>query len=272
MARLFALFLVLLPSAASAASLDDLIDGLSALVEPVGASPATRADYETFVARHNLTATDALYDDFVKVKIAFEATRAGGFWAVQWTVTNKEPQSDAVWDQWSRMRGPYDDWPTALAECDELSALFAFVGRRMGVDGLGLMWPTWNHTVAVWSVGKARIVLPTSQVFLDATETFDTDGFDPWTQKTIYTYTRADADGSIELNDDVCKWMIDRVRKQAPASFTTLQLVRNLREMRLAGLASERQVRWKAEERLATELPTEDAEAIRAFLEELGRG
>lgn len=271
MARLLLAVFLLLPSIASATSVNDLIEGLNALVEPVGASGATRADYEAFVARHDLTPTDALYADFVKVKIAFEATRAGGFWAVQWTVTNQEPNSDAVWERWRRMRSPWDDWPTAQAECDELSALFAFVGRSMGVDGLGLMWPTWNHTVAVWSVGGVRVVVPTSQVFLDATETFDTDAFDPWKQTTIYTYTRADADGALELQDDVATWMIDRVRKQAPASFTTLQFVRNLRELRLAGLASERQVRWKAEERLGTGLPSEDADAIRAFLSELGR-
>jgi len=271
MARLLTLLFLLLPTAASATTVDELIEGLNGLVEVVGASPATRADYERFVARHDLTAREALYVDFVKVKIAFEATRAGGFWAVQWTITNQEPQSDAIWDRWSRMRGPYDDWPTAQAECDELSALFAFVGRRMGVDGLGLLWPTWNHTVAVWTVDGVRVVVPTSQIFLDATESFDTADFDPWAQKTIYTYTREDAAGSMELRDDVAAWMLDRVRKQAPASTRTLQFVRNLRELRLAGLASERQVKWKAEERLGEDLPAEDTAAVAAFLEELNR-
>ena len=55
------------------------------------------------------------------------------------------------------------DAPSATAECDELSALFAFFTHRLGVDDVGLFWPTGNHVVAVWTVegseGPVRIVV-----------------------------------------------------------------------------------------------------------------
>jgi hypothetical protein len=64
---------------------------------------------------------------------------------------------------------------TASAECDELSALDAFLAGRAGVKGVGLFWPFANHTVAVWVVRPAerpviRLVVPTSQIFLKETD------------------------------------------------------------------------------------------------------
>ena len=72
--------------------------------------------------------------------------------------------------------------PTVAAECDELSALYAFLVERTGVRRVGLFWPYPNHTVAVWVVrptrgGEMRAVVPTAQIFLDVTDAFGTKKF-----------------------------------------------------------------------------------------------
>ena len=279
-ARLLSLLLLLpllAPATAASSStvtVDELIAQLEGLVDEVGASQPTRDAWDAFVARHDLPATDASYRDFVRVKIAFEATRAGGLWAIQWNITDREPESDAIWAAWQAIDGGRPRQPTAVAECDELSALFAFVARRMGVDDIGLFWPVWNHVVAVWTVknraGDAvRVVIPTSQIFLEPEETFDTQGFDAWTQKTIYTYTREDIAGSAELPAPLAHWFVAQVRAYAPASTEVLQAIRNLREMRLAGLADRGDLERFARQRVDSQqwLPEDRAAWDRFFTE-----
>ena len=252
-------------------TVDALIDRLDALVPTIAASPETRHDYEDFVDRHGLDDTDALYDDFARVKIACESTRAGGLWGLSWTVTNREPESDAIWSTWSRLASPTSTHATARAECDELSALFAFVARRLGVDGVGLYWPEWNHTVAVWKLTGAsgaavRVVVPTSQVWLEPTESLGTTGFDPWKQKTIYTYTRVDAPGSAELPAGLASFFVAQVRVYGAASQATLQVLRNLREMRQIGLIDgDDLTSWLDRHRATTELSKVDEAAIDSF-------
>ncbi len=262
-------------SASSTVTVDELIGQLEGLVDEVGASQPTRDAYQVFLASNDLPDSDAFYRDFVRVKIAFEATRAGGLWAIRWDITDREPRSDAIWAAWQGIDGGRPKQPTAVAECDELSALFAFVVRRMGVDEVGLFWPVWNHVVAVWTVkdnsGQAvRVVVPTSQIFLEPEETFDTRGFDPWTQKTIYTYTREDIAGSAELPGPLAHWFVAQVRAYAPASTETLQAIRNLREMRLAGLADRGDIERFVLQRVDIGAgPAEDAAAWERFLAEL---
>jgi len=88
--------------------------------------------------------------------------------------------------------------PTATAECDELSALFAFLAGRAGVRSIGLLWPYPNHTVAVWTVGSVRVVIPTTQIFLEESDYWGTKKFDPWRQKAIYEYIRRDVPDSFD--------------------------------------------------------------------------
>ncbi len=273
MAALAALWLLPGVALAETTTLQDLISQLDAAADEVATSAATRADFDTFVARHDLSGDDALYRDFVRVKVAFEATRAGGLWGLRWWITDREPQSDAIWSKWEGAGSAAGD-TTAVAECDELSALFAFVAGQLGVDGVGLFWPTWNHTVAVWKLesregAPVRVVLPTSQVFLDPEQTFDTDAFDPWTQRTIYTYGRRDAPADLALDSDLVERFVQRVRSHARASFATLQEQRNLREMLQGGLTGREDVQAYAE-RQALAAPTpDDAASWRAFLRDL---
>jgi len=169
------------------------------------------------------------------VRLLFEATRDAGFWNLHWTITNQPPNSDNVWRQWQEIRSPSPVRPTASAECDELSALYAFLAAREGIKGVGLFWPYANHTVAVWVVRPTdrpvfRVVVPTSQIFLEETDFFDTRKFNPWNQKTIYEYTRRDVPDSFELPKVAADYFLRQVDRYAGASDMTLQKLRYLRE------------------------------------------
>lgn len=138
------------------------------------------------------------------MRLLYEATRDAGFWNMHWNVTDQPPNSDRIWRQWRAVDKPSIYEPTAIAECDELSALFAFLVERPGVRSVGLFWPYSNHTVAVWVVQPTggqviRVVVPTSQIFLEESDDFDTGKFNPWKQKTIYEYTRRDVADSFEI-------------------------------------------------------------------------
>ncbi|HWZ99830.1 MAG TPA: hypothetical protein VN025_18880 [Candidatus Dormibacteraeota bacterium] len=194
-----------------------------------------RSAYQTFLDAHHLSPSSVSYSDFVLVHIIFEATRDAGFWNMHWSITDKPPNSDEVWRQWKAVNRPSYIEKTATAECDELSALFAFLVARAGVKGVGLFWPYPNHTVAVWTIHPAnaqpvRVVIPTSQIFLTEDDTFDTKKFDPWHQKTIYDYTRHDVPDSFELPKPLFDFFLQQIDKYASASTDALQQIRNLRD------------------------------------------
>jgi hypothetical protein len=145
------------------------------------------------------------------------------------------PNSDRVWNQWKGVKAVSPVTPTASAECDELSALYAFLVERAGVRSVGLFWPYPNHTVAVWVVHPAngaevRVVVPTSQVFLEVTDSFATKKFNAWHQKTIFEYKRRDAPDSFELPTPLFDFFLRQMDRYAGASDSTLQQIRYLRE------------------------------------------
>ena len=150
-----------------------------------------RLSFQTFLATHKLRSNSIRYSDFVLGRLLFEATRDAGFWNLHWSITDQPPNSDKIWLQWRSIKRASVLTPTATAECDELSALYAFLAERTGVRSVGLFWPAANHTVAVCVLRPSegpvlRVVVPTTQIFLEDTDTFDTREFDPWKQKTIY--------------------------------------------------------------------------------------
>lgn len=184
---------LLLPAALAAEpTYADLLTRLDAVAESLEADPDVQAHWGALVAAHGLADTPAAYDEFVHVRIVHEALRDGGWAGLRWDITDQAPDSTRLWAAWrGGAAGP------VTAECDELSAIFAMVARGLGVDHVGLFWPTWNHTVAVWTTpgedGRpVRVVVPTSQVFLTATAGLGDTGFDPRTQKTIYDYGQKD--------------------------------------------------------------------------------
>ena len=75
-----------------------------------------------------------------------------------------------------------------------------------------------------------RVVVPTSQIFLDVTDSFGTRKFNPWHQKSIYEYTRRDVPDSFEFPKLLFDFFLSQVDKYAGASDSTLQQLRYLRE------------------------------------------
>ncbi len=111
-----------------------------------------RSSFQSFTSAYKIKPESISYSDFVIVRLLYEATRDAGLWNMHWTITNMPPNSDQVWRQWKILQKVSPLTPTASAECDELSALFAFLVERTGVRTVGLFWPYPNHTVAVWVV------------------------------------------------------------------------------------------------------------------------
>jgi hypothetical protein len=198
-------------------------------------SQGMRQGFNGFMQTYRLTPGAVRYGDYVLVRLLYEATRDAGFWNLHWTITNREPNSDNIWHQWHDVREPSAARPTASAECDELSALYAFLAARAGIKRVGLFWPYANHTVAVWTVGPAgpsesRVVIPTSQIFLQETDTFGTRRFNAWSQKAIYDYTRRDVPDSFAIPARLAAFFLSQADKYAAASDATLQQLRYLRE------------------------------------------
>jgi hypothetical protein len=216
-------------------SVTDFFKVLAAQVPLWESAPAVKKDYQDFLSRNALSDTAALYHDYVRVRMAFEATRAGGLWHIMWNVTNQQPQSDLIWAQFKNVRASSMPKTSAVAECDELSAGFVTVARGIGLSKqshVGLFWTTSNHTVAVWvpnpSAAKpVRVVVPTSQVFLDGAQSLDTKAFNPWLQKNIFDYKRADVSAQDTLDADFARAMIQAVQKSVDLSQADLQKQRN---------------------------------------------
>lgn len=223
--------------------LSEFVAELASVADAMEEDPTVQADFDAFVEDRGLAPTASLRRDFARVKLAFEATRDGGWWHLRWDITNRKPNSEEIWAQWRESPSLFDaagePVATATAECDELSALFAFVGRKLGVGRLGLFWPEWNHVVAVWSVTQGetthRIVVPTSQIFLDADASLGTRGFNPWKQKTIFTYRRKDVSERSSLPQAFAKTLIDQAWRHAFEDPSTAQKHRNARSRALDG-------------------------------------
>ncbi|MFT5683090.1 MAG: hypothetical protein ACI8RZ_004017 [Myxococcota bacterium] len=216
-------------------SLTTFLATLEAELAGVADSPAVQADFKRLTQAHHLDPTDALLSDYIRVKLVFEATRDAGWWYLRWDITDREPRSDAIWARWAQWPGGQPIRSSAIAECDELSALFAFLARHLGVEEVGLFWPTSNHTVAVWSPQPdVRLIVPTTQIFLSDHARLGTAEMDPFIQRTIYNYTRHDVPDDFEIPGDLAAFFQLQVRRYITASEETLQHSRNLRDRALS--------------------------------------
>ena len=212
-----------------------LVMEVRARAKALESSSGMRSGFQSFTSAYKIAPNSSSYSDFVIVRLLYEATRDAGFWNMHWTITNMPPNSDRVWSQWKSVRSISALRPTASAECDELSALYAFLVERSGVRSVGLFWPYPNHTVAVWVVHPAngaevRVVVPTSQIFLSVNDSFGTRKFNAWHQKTIFEYKRRDAPDNFELPKPLFDFFLQQIDKYAGASDSTLQEIRYLRE------------------------------------------
>ena len=221
--------------ASSGTTLAQLIAEVQSRAKALEDSSGMRSSFRSFTSAYKIAPDGIRYSDFVIARLLYEATRDAGFWNMHWTITNMPPNSDQVWRQWKNIREVSPTNYTAYAECDELSALYAFLVERAGVKTVGLFWPYPNHTVAVWVVHpvnspEVRVVVPTSQIFLDVTDSFGTRKFNPWHQKTIFEYSRRDVADNFELPKPLFHFFLQQIDKYAGASDSTLQEIRYLRE------------------------------------------
>ena len=215
--------------------LSQFIEALCQKAKTLENSAGMKSSFESFVADHHLEVNSIRYSDYVLIRLLFEATRDAGLWNLHWKITNQPPNSDRIWRQWHDLRKPSLSEPTAIAECDELSALYAFLVERVGVKPVGLFWPASNHTVAVWVLQPTagpviRDVVPTAQIFLEETDFFDTRKFNSWRQKIIYEYNRRDVPDSFELPKPLVDFFLQQIEKYASVSDATLQRLRYLRD------------------------------------------
>jgi hypothetical protein len=223
------------PTVTSTATLAQLIDAVRGKAKALENSTGMRQGFQSFTLAYKLKPESISYSDYVIMRLLYEATRDAGFWNLHWTITDQPPNSDRIWQQWRADAEASPLKPTASAECDELSALYAFLVGRAGVHGVGLFWPAANHTVAVWVLHPAnaspvRVVVPTSQIFLEVTDSFGTRKFNPWNQKSIFEYTRRDAPGSFQFPKPLFDLFLLQIDRYAGATDSTLQQLRYLRE------------------------------------------
>jgi len=253
MKRLIALILLLVIPAITSAqgssdyvSYKELIRSLDIIatkyLEP---SDTLKKEFLELQKTHNINGSAINYRHFVRVRLAFEMTRDSGLWQIRWAVTNKKPNSDSIWKQWHILSNPQyqkEDiaQATAIAECDESSALFAFISRGLGVKNVGLFWPQWNHTVGVWTTkskqGKPiRIVIPTSQIFISSNASLGTKEFDPYKQKVIYNYSRKDILSNYKIPKNIATMMLNQAKKYGAESSIILQKRRNRLSKKFGG-------------------------------------
>jgi hypothetical protein len=239
------------------------IDGL----DTAALSPA----FEAFAAHHHAeTASPELRRDFMRLWAVFEATRDGGWWRLRWNVTDQEPSSVQIWKAWMRSPPtPSFATPSAVAECDEITALFSVTARRLGVRGVGLFYPTWNHVIAGWApVGIDQrerggvVLIPTTQIFQSCSATFDRTSFTP--PRRVYEFPRADVRDSAEMPAALASFLLEQVRAYGQASPALLALIRAKRaELLQSSLGDCQGYRRELERQVADNPSCADRRALR---------
>ena len=215
-------------------SFDEFLVELQKVALELEQSPVLQQDYRALLDQHGLADSPALFREYVRVKMVFEATRDGGLWGLTWSITNRPGRSDRIWRSWQNAPVPSaGEWgETAVAECDELSSLFAFLVRRLGVKKAGWLDGGPKHVVAAWTVrrpGKrdVRIVVPTSQVFLSREASLGMRELNAYRAKIIWDYWRRDVPGDFELPAPLARYFIRQLRRYGGSSQAALQKRRN---------------------------------------------
>lgn len=193
---------------------------------------ALRDGFEAFAARHGVDpSTPGLWQDFTRLWVLFEATRDGGWWRLRWDITDQEPTSVVIWKAWMRSP-PVHAFATesAVAECDEITALLSVSARRLGVRGVGLFYPTWNHVIAGWApTALAKqpqnvVLIPTTQIYQGCPSTFDDTSFK--VPKHVYEFPKVDMRDGTEMPSSLATFLLEQVRAYGEATPDLLALIR----------------------------------------------
>jgi hypothetical protein len=230
---------------------------------------ALAPEFAAFAARHGLEpSTPGLRRDFERLWLGFEATRDGGFWGLRWKVTDQEPSSVQIWKAWERdVPQPMFARATAVAECDEITALLSVTARHLGVRGVGLFYPTWNHVIAGWSpAGVSRegapvVLVPTTQIFQACDATFDQTSFKA--PKHVYEFPRYDVRDSTSMPGPLATFLLEQVRAYGEASPALLGLIRAKRAQLLqSSMGACVDYRQSVRERVGSHLSCADHRAL----------
>jgi hypothetical protein len=227
--------------------------------------------FEVFAAHHRADASSArLRQDFTRLWALFEASRDGGWWRLRWQITDQEPTSQQIWRAWQRSP-PVPGFATAsaVAECDEITALFSVMARRLGVRGVGLFYPTWNHVIAGWApegVDQRErggvVLIPTTQIFQGCPATFDQTSFTP--PKHVYEFPKVDVKDSAEMPTSLAAFLLEQVRAYGEASPALSALIRTKRgELLQSSLGDCADYRRQLQREVAQNLTCADRRALR---------
>lgn len=255
----------------SAFSFGQWLEALLGLLDAVPA-PTVDAEYTAFVLAHRLPEANAqLRTDYRRVRLLFEAVRDGGFWHLRWDITDQQPSSGRLWRRWiaDPVRRGFAE-PSVTAECDESSALLGMLARHLKLHNVGLFYPTWNHTIAVWAplAGKPKsplVQLPTTQVFLDCSAGFDRTTFST-RLRNIEPYPNWDVRSDTLIPYERAAWLLAQLRDYAAASPSLWSLMRAKRAYLMrSSMGACRPERHDWQQTVLTSLTSGDTQALLAL-------
>lgn len=260
-------------------TLGDFWAALAAQIDGLDTAALTPS-FDAFAARHQADAdATQLRRDFTRLWALFEATRDGGWWRLRWNVTDQEPSSIQIWKAWLRSPPtPSFSTASAVAECDEITALFSVAARHLGVRGVGLFYPTWNHVIAGWAPAGVDqrerggvVLIPTTQIFQGCAATFDQTSFKP--PRHVYEFPRIDVKDGVELPTPLAAFLLEQVRAYGEASPALLALIRAKRaDLLVSSLGDCDDYRRQLERTVAQNTSCADRRALRHLARvELGR-
>src|SRR5262245_51320933 len=94
-------------------SLADFVGALQTKAKALEGSAGMHMGFQSFTSAYKLAPDSVNYSDYVMARLLYEATRDAGFWNLHWTITDREPLSDNIWQQWKNAKQPSLTKPTA---------------------------------------------------------------------------------------------------------------------------------------------------------------
>src|ERR1044071_2943385 len=103
-----AFFLLSVFGAARSASAEPtvarLVEALREKAKALEKTSGMQLGFKTLTAANKLQPGQVSLSDFAVVRLLFESTRDAGLWNLHWKITDLEPNSDKIWEQWRSAR------------------------------------------------------------------------------------------------------------------------------------------------------------------------
>jgi hypothetical protein len=139
----------------------------------------------------------------------------------------------------------------------------------LGVRGVGLFYPTWNHVIAGWApegIDQRQrggvVLIPTTQIFQGCPASFDQTSFKP--PKHVYEFPKVDVKDSAEVPPALAAFLLAQVRAYGEASPALSALIRTKRgELLQSSLGDCADYRRQLKHEVAQNLTCADRRALR---------